>query len=252
MSILAAVLLGVLQGLTEFFPVSSSGHLVVAQAIIPGFKQPGVLFDVVLHAGTLLAILIYYWKILLKLDTKYYFYIIIATLPAIVVGLLLGDIVEKLFTSTTVVGFAFLFTALLNFFTDRNLQSKGKKLLESSNFDVNSLVIGAFQAFAMIPGISRSGSTIFAGTKFKLSAREAAKFSFLLSVPAIIGANIVQFAKYSGDTIIEPVYYLVGFTAAMISGYFAIGWVVNLLEKKKFRYFAYYCAALGMLVLLLP
>ena len=236
--------LGALQGLTEFLPVSSSGHLVIAQTLIPNFTQPGVLFDVVLHAGTLFAILFYFRKTIVKLSNNDLSLDVIGTIPAVLAGLFFRPFIESLFSDTKVVGMALLVTGFFNYYTDKAKSSKKK------NNSKNALVIGLYQAFAVIPGISRSGSTIHAGTKAGLSRKKAAEFSFLLSVPAVFGANVLQFMSYSRISDINPLIFVTGFLSALIFGYLAISWVMKLLEMKRFRIFAYYCFVLGVIVLL--
>lgn len=238
-----ALVLGVLQGFTEFLPVSSSGHLVLVQSIIPGFSQPGVLFDVVLHFGTLLAILFFFRKRILSLTWKYILYIVIATIPAVIVGFLFKDTISILFSSVEVVGVALVITGLLNFSTFKHKEEN--KSLDSKK----STFVGMMQAFAIIPGISRSGSTIFAGIKTGLSSKDAAEFSFLISVPAIIGANVLEIYSFGGESI-NYVSYLIGFIAAFISGIIAIKMVLKFLKEKKFKIFSIYCLILGMIVLL--
>ena len=244
MNIFWAFILGTLQGLTEFFPVSSSGHLVIAQALIPNFTQPGVLFDVVLHGGTLFAILIYFRKRIVKISKDDLRLLVIGTIPAVLVGLFFRSEVESLFSDTKVVGMALLVTGIFNYYTDKAKSNKKK------NTPSNALVIGLYQAFAIIPGISRSGSTIHAGTKAGLSRKKAAEFSFLLSVPAVLGANVLQFMSYSSTPNINPLLFATGFLSALVFGYLAILWVMKLLEMKQFRIFAYYCFTLGVIVLL--
>ncbi len=245
MNLISSIFLGILQGLTEFLPVSSSGHLVIAQNLIPGFTQEGVLFDVILHAGTVLAVLYYFRKTLLKLTSKYLLLLLIGTIPAGLVGVLLGSSIEKLFDGVYLVGLALLFTAVLNFLTDK--AKTGSKKISIKN----SILIGMAQALAIIPGISRSGSTIFAGTSLGIKRKEAAQFSFLLSVPAIVGANAVQFYKYGLSGTESIILYIAGFIAAFISGVIAINFVLKLLLGGKFKLFAYYCVVLGILVLTL-
>jgi undecaprenyl-diphosphatase len=244
-NLISSIFLGILQGLTEFLPVSSSGHLVIAQNLIPGFTQEGVLFDVFLHAGTVLAVLYYFRKILLKLTSKYLLLLLIGTIPAGLIGVLFGSSIEKLFNGVSLVGFALLFTAVLNFLTDR--AKKGSKEISIKK----SILIGMAQALAIIPGISRSGSTIFAGTSLGIKRKEAAQFSFLLSVPAIVGANVVQFFKYGLGGTENIIFYVAGFIAAFISGVIAINFVLKFLLGGKFKLFAYYCVVLGVLVLTL-
>ncbi len=245
MNLISSIFLGILQGLTEFLPVSSSGHLVIAQNLIPGFTQEGVLFDVILHAGTVLAVLYYFRKTLLRLTSKYLLLLLIGTIPAGLVGVLLGSSIEKLFDGVYLVGLALLFTAVLNFLTDK-AKTESKKISIK-----NSILIGMAQALAIIPGISRSGSTIFAGTSLGIKRKEAAQFSFLLSVPAIVGANAVQFYKYGLSGTESIILYIAGFIAAFISGVIAINFVLKFLLGGKFKLFAYYCVVLGILVLTL-
>ncbi|MFH1971231.1 MAG: undecaprenyl-diphosphate phosphatase [Patescibacteria group bacterium] len=238
-----SLVLGILQGFTEFLPVSSSGHLVLVQSLIPGFRQPGVLFDVCLHFGTLFAVLFFFRKKLFKLSFKYILYIAVATIPAVIVGYIFKDSISSLFSSVGVVGIALVITGLINFLTSKQ-KEEGKSLSYKK-----SLFIGLMQAFAIIPGISRSGSTIFAGTKSGLSSKDAAEFSFLMSVPAIIGANILEVHSNWGESI-NYTSYFIGFLAAFISGVLAIKIVLKFLQEKKFKVFAFYCLALGIITLL--
>lgn len=245
MSLYQSILLGTLQGLTEFLPVSSSGHLVLAQKLIPGFSQPGILFDVVLHAGTLFSVLIYFRKTILKLTGSYLVLLIIGTLPAVIFGLAFEKIIESFFLSTAVVGFGLMVTSYINFQTDKTKQNK-EKITRG-----NSLIIGISQAIAMIPGISRSGITIYSGSKLGISKQKATEFSFLLSVPAIIGANILQIFKNGLAIKALPVSYCLGFIAAFISGYTAINLALSFLRKNKFKLFAIYCFFAGVAAILL-
>jgi undecaprenyl-diphosphatase len=237
-------MLGLLQGFTEFLPVSSSGHLVLAQSFLPNFSPPGILFEVVVHAGTLLATLVYFWKEIVKIKSQYFFTIALGSIPAAIIGFLLSDYTDTLFGSLTIVGFALLITAAFNFFTDR--LATAKKTIGKTD----SLLIGIAQAVAIVPGISRSGATIFAATSRKIKPQEAAKFSFLLSIPAVVGANLLEFTKFSGQAG-SFVPYLVGFTAAAMSGILAIHLVIGLLKEKKFIYFGIYALIVGILTIVL-
>ena len=241
-NLFSALVLGVVQGLTEFLPVSSSGHLVIFKSFFPSFPATSGLFEIFLHAGTLLSILYYFRKTLLQ-DTGYLRPIIIGTIPAVVVGFLLRDHVDVLFSSLTLVGFALLFTGLVNIRTSKSEEKSGK--LD----DKSALFIGIFQAIAIIPGVSRSGSTIFAGVSRGVARKESAKFSFLLSIPAVLGANLLEFSKINFGQIDFPV-YVVGFFAAFLSGLFAIGAVFKFLKSKRFYLFGYYCLAAGAIVLI--
>lgn len=245
MEVFFALILGVLQGLTEFLPVSSSGHLVIAQSLLPDFEQPGVLFDVILHAGTLIAILLFFRKTLFSLTKNYLLLLVVGTVPAIFVGLIFQSLVEGLFESAKLVGFTLLLTAFINFQTDKARSGKKKESI------MDSLIIGAAQAVAIIPGISRSGSTIFAGTKLRLEPNKAAEFSFLLSIPAVLGATFLELITYHGSGNLNLAVYVVGFAAALFSGYLAIGAVFKFLKKRNFKVFGFYCALLGTLLIFL-
>jgi undecaprenyl-diphosphatase len=244
MDIITAVFMGIIQGLTEFFPVSSSGHLVITAHLVRGFNQPGVLFEVILHAGTMVAVLFYFKSKILNLTKNYLLYLAIGTIPAAVIGFLLQGFFESLFDQVRMVGFALLITSLLNFLTDK--QDGGSRKINTKV----ALSIGLFQAFAIVPGVSRSGSTIFAGVKSKLDRKTAAEFSFLLSIPAIVGANILQIFKYSSTTDLKVEVFAAGFLASLISGYFAIKWVIRMLESKRFIYFSVYTLVMGVLVII--
>jgi undecaprenyl-diphosphatase len=242
MEVFYSAFLGIVQGLTEFLPVSSSGHLVLVQQILPTIKSPGVVFEAFLHAGTLFAILLYFRKDILKIGKNYSVFIVIGSIPAVFFGLVFSSFFESLFENTKMVGLALLVTGILNMFTD--MQVLKKRALDTSN----SLVIGLFQAFAIIPGISRSGSTIFAGSRLGINRQDAAKFSFLLSIPAVLGANLLEFVKYKGSFDGSYTSFLVGFLFSFVAGYFAINLVLESLKRRNFKYFAYYCFGLGLLV----
>lgn len=243
---LFAGLLGVVQGLTEFLPVSSSGHLVLFQKLIPGFSQPGITFDVILHFGTLFAVVFYFRKDLLKINLKYLWFLGIGTIPAVLVGLFAKDWVEGLFDSGSTLWLEFLASAFINFLIWKIIPKKGEVNTK------NSFVTGIAQAIAIIPAISRSGATIFSGLAQGIKAEEAIKYSFLLSVPAVLGANILEISKISGNLGgINAYEYLIGFFAAFISGFFAIKLVSKLLLNRKFLWFAIYCVAISIVTLLI-
>ncbi len=245
MNIVSAIILGVVQGLTEFLPVSSSGHLVIVQSVMPNFKQPGVLFDTFLHAGTLGAVLIYFRRSFIKLIKDQSILYIVGTIPAVLVGVFFSDLIETLFSSTWLVGLLLLLTGLMNFMIQKT-DSKNEKIKLS-----DSVFIGVFQALAILPGVSRSGSTIFAATRRGIKKSKAAEFSFILSIPAVLGANLYQIFSYSNSAGINWAEYLSGFLAALFSGYWAIRLVFNLLKKNKFNVFGLYCIVMGLLVLLI-
>lgn len=245
MNIFWASLLGMVQGFTEFLPVSSSGHLVIVQSLIPGFTQPGIVFDVVLHAGTLLAVIIYFRQSLFTLPLKYIVLLVSGALPAALIGFLFQGIFEDLFSNVKAVGAALLITSAMCFLTDRMKDKKNKISL------LDSLTIGFAQAIAIVPGVSRSGSTIFAGKALGIEGKKAAEFSFLLSIPTVAGANILQFVTHQEVLEIEPLPYLFGFVFAAVAGYVAIKVAFKYLNEGKFKLFGVYTFVLGILVMLL-
>lgn len=241
MNIYQSAFLGLIQGLTEFLPVSSSGHLVLAQHFLPGFSQPGVLFDVLLHMGTLLSVVIYFWKKLLKMDINYVKLLVVGTIPAGLAGILFSDFFESMFASIIFTGIGFLISALINFYIDKkNPQGKEISLRDS-------LIIGIFQAISIIPSISRSGATIAAASGLGIEKEKAAEFSFIMSIPAILGANLVQILKYSGSLNQNLEVYFVGVLVAFVTGIVAIKLTLATLTQRKFIYFAAYCTVLGII-----
>lgn len=245
MNLFSAIVLGIVQGLTEFLPVSSSGHLVIFQKILPGFDQPGVLFDVVLHFGTLAAVFYYFRKKILKLKFNYLYLLAIGTVPALLVGFLFKDHLEQMFSDPQFLGYEFIITAIICFLIDRPTAIR-------SNLNVmNAFLIGIAQAVAIIPAISRSGATIFGGVKLGIKKEEAAEYSFLLSIPAILGANLLEIISYSND--LESKYfdeYFAGFLVAFLIGFLTIRFLLKMLVNNKFKYFGFYSLAVGIFVLI--
>ena len=274
MTFLSSVILGLIQGITEFLPISSSGHLAIAEHLlgmggsveIPGF------FDVLLHLGTLLAVFVAYWSDIREMILEFFrgvsdlahhttpnpppaarrliLLIIVGTLPLFAV-LPIKDLVEGLADNMYFVAFALLVTGVLLFASDR--VRKGHKTERSATMK-DILIIGIGQAIATCPGISRSGTTITAGCLVGLDRRFAVRYSFLMSIPAILGANILSIAdvvKDGGVIVSEIPVYLVGVAVAAVSGYFCIRLLKMIAEKGKFGFFAYYCWAVGALTLIL-
>ncbi|OGM33506.1 hypothetical protein A2803_04910 [Candidatus Woesebacteria bacterium RIFCSPHIGHO2_01_FULL_44_21] len=243
MEYIYAIILGIVQGLTEFLPVSSSGHLVLASEYLK-FEQPGVLFEAILHIGTTLAVIWYLRDRILKISFQEIKLIVVATIPAALAGVLLREQLEALFSLIKLVGITFLISAYMNFKVDKY---NGKK--EHIDF-WDALIIGVFQAIAIIPAISRSGATIYAGTRMNLDKKKAAEFSFLISIPAIIGANVVEFISHGGNGDFSPLLGLVGLIAAFISGIIAIHFLLSMLMQNKFKVFGYYLIVVGVITLL--
>jgi len=246
MTLIQALILGLLQGLTEFLPVSSSGHLVIAQHFF-GFLTPSVFFDILLHLATALAIIIVLWRPLLSLDKKTFGFILLASLPAGIIGILLNSSITALFSSVKLVAVALLITGLLLFLTRYFFsQAKNTRLTWK-----NTLFIGLFQAIAIIPGISRSGSTISAGIFAKLRPELIFNFSFLLALPAIFGAAFLQLKDSNFSSSLLGLPLAIGFFAAFISGLFALKILKKFVSRGQFSFFAYYCLVLGFLLLVL-
>ncbi len=245
MNYLTSIFLGIVQGITEFLPVSSSGHLVLIQKLIPGFTQPGILFDVILHFGTTAAVIFYFRKKILSLSFKYMLLLAVGTIPAVLIGLLFQDQLEAMFSKDRLLGFEFIISGILSFLVD------GEVLKKSVLNIKNSFLIGIAQAFAIIPAISRSGATIFTGVKLGIDKKEVAEFSFLMSVPAILGANFLEIVTHK-DALMESSIgiYSAGFITSLIVGFLSIGVLLRLLNKNKFKFFGYYCVILGFLVIL--
>lgn len=273
MKLFDAILLGIVQGLAEFLPISSSGHLSVFQNFF-GLSESGtdnLFFDVLLHLGTLVAVFVAYWGEIKgmilefatmvglrklprgqkpdRLSRRMIFFIILATLPLVVV-LPVKDYVDGLYGNTFFIGFAFLLTGTLLFLSDR--MTRGNKDLKSATM-VDVLLVGCAQAVAVVPGLSRSGSTIAAGLGRGFSREFATKFSFLLSIPAVLGANLLSLvdALQEGiDWSLMPM-YIAGVVTAAVCGYLAIKLLKFITRRGSFGAFCYYCWGAGLVTLIL-
>lgn len=248
MTILQSLLLGIIQGITEFLPVSSSGHLVVFETIF-GLKVADLLdFDIMIHLGTLLAILIYFRKDILELlkfkNLKMIANLIIATIPAVIIGLLYKDQIEETFRSVTSVSILMMTVGALFFIPEKFFVKAAKKL----NLK-NSLAIGIAQTFALMPGVSRSGSTILAGTLLGIKREDAAKFSFLLGSIAIAGAGVLGLKDLSTLQVSHGA-LLTGFLSSFVSGFLAIKFLMNFLKKHGLRIFGAYRLIFGLFLIL--
>lgn len=244
MSFFFAAFLGIVQGLTEFLPISSSGHLVLIQRLIPNFSQPGVLFDVILHLGTVFAVLAYFRAKILKIDLFYLKLLIVGSIPAAIFGLVFRENLEATFgRGGPPLAIEFFITAAVCYFIDK---LKGSRKTIGVN---DSIWIGIAQALAIFPAISRSGVTIFTAAKRGIDKPTAAEFSFLLSVPAILGANALEIFSHSSELDGLGMNYLVGFLFAFVAGYISIFWTIELLKKVQFKYFALYAFLIGCVAL---
>lgn len=246
MTIFQAFFLGLVQGLTEFLPVSSSGHLVIIQHLFK-LSSPSAVFDIFIHSATALAVVTVVFGKLIKLKLRQIKLIIIASFPTAIIGLSLNSYINQLFSSLKLVGFALLITGGLLFST-KHLQ--GSSLKAKLNFK-NTFLIGLAQVLAIIPGISRSGSTIVAGLHAGLSPATVFNFSFLLSLPAIFGAQLLQLNKLLSFPLSQLPNLLVGFITAFFSGLIALRILKKLIINSKFYYFGYYCFLLGLTILYL-
>ena len=272
MTWLSAILLGLIQGVAEFLPISSSGHLAIAEHLfsVSGLSDIPEFFDVLLHLGTLIAVFVAYWQDIVNMvmelccgvkdlarrttpvpvppARRMILLIIVGTLP---LGLILPvkDLVEGLGDNMYFVGGALIVTGFLLFFSDR--VKKGRKTERSARL-VDVLLVGVAQAIATCPGISRSGTTITAGCFVGFERKFAVRYSFLMSIPAILGANILSL-KDALDTVVwgEVPMYLAGVIVSAVVGYACIRLLKMIADKGKFGFFAYYCWAVGALTLIL-
>lgn len=246
MSIIQAVVLGAIQGITEFLPVSSSAHLAIVQNLF-GLRGPVLLvFDVVVHLGTLSALLIYFRKDLLpipKIGTKYFGLIIAATIPTVIIGFSIKDWMEEYFDVLWVVALTLLINSFILLSTWWSPRDRPKR--ECTWLD--AFWVGVAQGISILPGISRSGATVSTALWLKVKAEEAVRFSFLIAIPAILGASVLLMPEmlkvFSGD--MWPV-MSVGFISAFISGYAAIYVLFKVTLRGQFHYFAFYTFALAL------
>lgn len=263
MTFLDAIILGVVQGLTEFLPVSSSAHLTLGKALL-GITEKGILFEVVVHLGTLFAVVTAFWPDIVWLfrgmlaffqrpsgapkkeqngALHYIAFLVWGTIPAVVVGLLFKEPVEEAFSNPLLAAYLLLVTGTILLLSRLGLKATGTMDLKRSIF------IGLSQALAILPGISRSGTTISIGMLAGVKREEAARFSFLLAVPAIFGAFLLQLKD--ALTTPPPSGYLwillVGFAISYLSGYLAIRFLMSMVRRGRLDYFAWYCYAVGLL-----
>ncbi len=253
MTLIQAVILGIVQGLSEFLPISSSGHLVLFQKMF-GLTEGTMFFTVILHIGTLIPVLIVYRKDILNLIKnpfqKYTYLIIIGTLPAVIFALLFENAIETLFIGGQLLGIGFLFTGLILTIADK--MPEGHKSEKEITY-LDALLVGCAQGLATLPAVSRSGSTLAGALSRKITREEAAKFSFLLSIPAILGALVLEVLKMiiSGnyEVGVSTGALFFGFFSAMLSGYLAINVMLYIIKKAKLKYFAYYVFIIGGLVI---
>lgn len=272
MSYFEAVVLGLVQGLAEFLPISSSGHLALIQQRFGISDDKVLLFAVLLHVGTLISVFIVYWKDIWELIVelcltikdlctgkglrlaerpvrKLGVMIIVATIPTAIIGLLFNDFFDSLYTSVIPIGVGLIITGFLLVFAER--MGEGNRGIQQMNFR-NAIFIGLVQGVAICPGISRSGSTLFGSLICNLDRKFAVKFVFLISIPSILGSAVLEApaAIEAGVTTADIGPILVGMLVAAVSGLVAIKTMIKIVSDKKLSYFSYYVWALGLIVVL--
>lgn len=258
MQLIQAILLGLTQGLTEFIPVSSSGHLILVGHFL-NFKYSGHAFDTALDVGTLAALLIFFWRDFWGLARDFVLggekrrlagYIIVATIPAVVVGLLVEKAAETVFRNNVLVAINLMWVAAVMLLADRAEQLV--KQIEQIRLP-QAFGVGLAQCLALVPGVSRSGITITAGRWLKFDRVAATRFSFLLSAPVIFGASVKVLAKSSTihEMLAAPSLYVAGILAALVSGYLSIKFLITYLSKHGLAVFAYYRLVIGAIILVL-
>ncbi len=271
LDIISAIILGAAQGLSEFLPISSSGHL----ALIPHLLgvETGLAFDTVLHIGTLIAIISFFYKDIINLikgfllslidltegfdvfkrelklvpEKRFAWLIIVGTIPTGIMGILLKDAVESIFRGTIFIGFFLIVTGIILYYSERH--SSGSITQKDMSFK-QAIIIGICQGLAVLPGISRSGSTIASGLCLGLEREYAARYSFLLSMPAVIGAGLIQIKDIATIDISISV-ILAGFISSVVFGYLAIKLLMKMIKGWSLDIFAYYCWIVGSITLIL-
>ncbi len=264
MDLLQALLLGILQGVTEFLPVSSSGHLALGRALFDQELMPGITFEVVVHFGSFCSIVVYFRERIAEIlrdlfasfspdgiktkrylddkNTRFSMIILLSMIPAMIVGFTLKDPIEAMFLNPVIVSTMLLVTGTLLFIT-RFVKNPDKEVDAK-----RGLLMGVAQSFAIIPGISRAGSTIAVGLYSGIKREIVANFSFLMVLPVLAGAmllEIIDIYKY-GIEYDAVMALIVGFFASFLAGYFSLKYLIILLKKEKFHFFAYYCWAAGI------
>jgi undecaprenyl-diphosphatase len=254
-SIWQAIIMGLVQGLGEFLPISSSGHLILVPWIF-NWPEPGLTFDVALHIGTLLAVVLYFWRDWLNLfaaaitgrnkeNRRIFWYLVFGSIPAAVIGYLFDDFIEKALRSPLIIGGTLIVFGLFLYLSDRN---KELRSLDSMNL-YDALLIGVAQAIALVPGVSRSGITITAARMFSYKREDAARFSFLLSTPVIFGAGILKMAHLSLSEVTAP--FLTGVLVSAVVGLLCISFLLRFVKKASFKVFVGYRVILGLVIIVL-
>lgn len=269
MTVIQSIFLGIIQGITEFLPISSSGHLVLVPYLlnwdIPA--EQAFIFDVLVQVATLIAVLAFFWKDYVQIlremlrglirrspfesyHARLGWYILLTTIPAGIAGLLLKDAVERAFASPLVTSLSLFGTAILLVIAEK----VGKRLRNLKDLGwLDALIVGLFQILALFPGLSRSGTTITGGMTRDLERPAAARFAFLIAAPIMLAAGVgamLDLLSIPNMAAILPV-YIPGFIAAAVVGYLAIGWLISFLNRYSLYYFAAYCGIIGLISLLI-
>ncbi|MEM8891340.1 MAG: undecaprenyl-diphosphate phosphatase [Bacteroidota bacterium] len=262
MSLIESIILGIIQGLTEFLPVSSSGHLELGKVILDvKFEENAVLYSAVVHAATALSTIVVYYKDILTIiqdlfkfkwndSTKFVVMVLVSMIPAGLVYAFLGDYLDELFSGKIMlVGFMLIVTAGLLYASSRLVSKPGDLTIGKA------FTVGLAQAFALLPGVSRSGSTISTALMLGINREAAARFSFLMVIPVILGGTLLELKDYfdaeSAGQIVEvgADALIAGFLAAFISGLVACTWMIKLVKNAKLDYFAIYCVVVGFIAI---
>ena len=275
MNIFQAIILGIVQGLTEFLPVSSSGHLAIIQNLFHINTDGGLLFDVLLHLGTLIAIFLVFWKDIVKLVIEFFgiigdffrrfsdpdlivlssayrkfvLLIIVSTIPTGILGYVGRHFVSYESTTLIIPGIGLIITSVLLFICDRI--GDGRNGIKKISY-LNAFEIGMAQGVATIPGISRSGATISICLMLGIKKETAVKYSFIMSIPAVIGAAILEIKDVGGMTVnvSTVIAYVVGMIVSAVVGYFAIRFMIGVVRRKRYIYFSIYCMVIGLVAII--
>jgi undecaprenyl-diphosphatase len=263
MDIFNSIVLGIVQGLTEFLPISSSGHLILFRDILGWHTSSDLSFDAILQLATAFAIIVYFWKDIFRLINSFFkiiikketeekdkiiiFAIIIGTIPAVIVGIFLEKYMETIFRNSLLVAFVLIIGSIVMYLAEK-FSKKDKELTVKKGF-----YIGLFQCLALVPGFSRSGATISGGLFSGLTREESARFSFLLSIPIILGSGLKKvFELWSTGQLLNNGFLLfIGAITAFIVGLFAIKFLLNFLKKYSLKVFIYYRIILAILIIIL-
>lgn len=275
MNIIQAIILGIVQGLAEFLPVSSSGHLAIIQNLFGIEMETGLLFDVLLHIGTLAAIFVVFWRDIVKLVIEFFgiigdffrrfkdpdvivlssayrrfvLLILVSTIPTGIIGYFGRDFVAYASTTLLIPGIGLIITSILLFICDRI--GDGRKGIKKITY-LNAFEIGMAQGVATLPGISRSGTTIAACLILGIKKETAVKYSFIMSIPAVLGAALLEIKDVAGASIEAGtvVAYVIGMVVSAIVGYFAIRVMINVVRRKRYVYFSAYCLVIGLIAII--